>query len=192
MIFKYNKRGECPSAPASPDLRTLQIHSSPLPFPAGRHACTPVVALFFMLFFLYSACVPAEETAQKKLPVKEFEITTQNGKKLTVKTELARSNEERQRGLMFRKQLADGEAMLFIFDQDKILSFWMKDTFIPLSIAYISKDGTIAEIHDMAAFDQSAVQSSRSLRYALEVPQGWFSREGITTGDTIHIVLDPL
>jgi uncharacterized membrane protein (UPF0127 family) len=77
--------------------------------------------------------------------------------------------------------------MFFVFETDRILSFWMKDTLIPLSIAFIAYDGRILEIHDMEAHSLRAVQSSRSARYALEVPQGWFARAGIGAGDTVSL-----
>jgi uncharacterized membrane protein (UPF0127 family) len=87
---------------------------------------------------------------------------------------------------MYRKQLPDGEGMLFIFERDEALSFWMKNTIIPLSIAFIASDGRITEIKDMRPRDLNAVKSSRSVRYALEAPQGWFTRAGISPGDTVR------
>jgi uncharacterized membrane protein (UPF0127 family) len=86
---------------------------------------------------------------------------------------------------MWRRSLAEGEGMLFVFDRDQILSFWMKNTIIPLSIAYIAADGRILEIHDMEPRNLSPVQSGRSARYALEVNRGWFTRMGITAGDVL-------
>jgi uncharacterized membrane protein (UPF0127 family) len=88
---------------------------------------------------------------------------------------------------MHRERLPDGEGMLFVFDRDQQLSLWMKDTTIPLSIAFIASDGRITEIKDMYPLDQSTVRSSRSVRYALEVPQGWFGRAGVQTGDVVKI-----
>jgi uncharacterized membrane protein (UPF0127 family) len=86
---------------------------------------------------------------------------------------------------MHRRNLPDGEGMLFVFERDQILSFWMKNTFIPLSIAFIASDGRIIDIRDMEPQSLSAVKSTRSVRYALEVPQGWFTRQGIREGDRI-------
>jgi uncharacterized membrane protein (UPF0127 family) len=63
----------------------------------------------------------------------------------------------------------------------------MKNTLIPLSIAYITSDGRITEIRDMYPLDENSVHSSRSVRYALEVPQGWFARAGIRAGDVVRI-----
>ena len=119
---------------------------------------------------------------QTGLETKTIGITSGNGQ-ITVEAELARTETERNTGLMFRTELVDGKGMLFIFDRDEVLSFWMKNTIIPLSIAYISYDGTIIDIRDMYPNDTTSVSSSRSVRYALEVPQNWFARVGIKAGD---------
>jgi uncharacterized membrane protein (UPF0127 family) len=86
---------------------------------------------------------------------------------------------------MFRKKLEDGKGMLFVFDREQILSFWMRNTLIPLSIAYIRSDGSILEIRDMVPLDENSVRSSRSVRYALEAPRGWFDRAGIKPEDRL-------
>ena len=104
-----------------------------------------------------------------------------------VKVEIAAEPEERNQGLMYRQKLPDGEGMLFIFDYDQILSFWMKNTYIPLSIAFITFDGRIIDILDMYPHDLNSVMSSRSARYALEVPQGWFLRAGVRLGDIVKV-----
>ena len=78
--------------------------------------------------------------------------------------------------------------MLFVFEYDQILSFWMKNTPTALSIAYITSDGYIKNIFDMQPFSLSSVVSTGYVRYALEVPKGWFEKVGIKTGD--KIILD--
>ncbi len=103
----------------------------------------------------------------------------------TYQVEVARSEEERRKGLMGRDSLGRFEGMLFVFQRDQQLSFWMKDTSIPLSIAYISADGTIRSIHDLEPHSRRSVSSSRAVRYALELPRGGFTRSGATVGDTI-------
>jgi uncharacterized protein len=99
--------------------------------------------------------------------------------------EIAATETERERGLMFRTSLADGKGMLFIFDKDQQLAFWMKNTKIPLSLAYISSDGTIRQIVDLEPESLASVQAERSVRYALEVPRGWFGRAGVKVGDKV-------
>jgi len=141
----------------------------------------------FALFLLFpgSDAARAGEKAQARLPVRVITIERADGSAETISAELARTEEEQARGLMFRKSLKDGEAMLFIFRYDKILAFWMKNTLIPLSVAYIGRDGVIREIHDMRPGNLSPVRSGRSLRYALEVPQGYFERKNIRPGDRL-------
>ena len=126
----------------------------------------------------------------QKLAAEDLFIERRDGERVAVRAEIARTEEELARGLMFRTALADGAGMLFVFRQDQMLSFWMENTLIPLSIAYISWNGKILEIHDMRPRDRTTIRSSRSARYALEVPQGWFDRAGITPGDVL--LLDPL
>jgi uncharacterized membrane protein (UPF0127 family) len=87
---------------------------------------------------------------------------------------------------MGRKELAEGQGMLFVFSRPQPMGFWMKDTLIPLSIAYLNAEGIIREIHDMAPLTENPVPSVfRDLVYALEVPQGWFAKNGILAGDKV-------
>ena len=104
-----------------------------------------------------------------------------------IRVEIARTDEERAKGLMYRTELPEGEGMIFIFEREQPLSFWMKNTLIPLSIAFIASNGRIIDIKDMEPLDLSSVPSSAPARYALEVPQGWFSRAGVNTGDIVRI-----
>ena len=101
--------------------------------------------------------------------------------------EVAATQSARARGLMHRKSLPENAAMLFVFDRDEQQSFWMENTEIPLSIAYISRAGEIREIYDMNPHSRRAVQSTHAVRYALEVNQGTFERLGITPGYVIKI-----
>ena len=101
---------------------------------------------------------------------------------------MARTQAEQEHGFMERKSIPDGTGMLFVYDYDHIMRFWMKNTPTPLSIAYIDRNGVIRDIFDMKPYSLADVTSTVSVRYALEVPQGWFSKVGITTGDTL--VLD--
>jgi uncharacterized membrane protein (UPF0127 family) len=87
---------------------------------------------------------------------------------------------------MEREEIPDGTGMLFVFDRDQILSFWMKNTPHPLSIAYIDSRGKIRNIYDMTPFSLASVVSTVSVRYALEVPQGWFEKVGVKVGDTVE------
>jgi|GEM_PF-403244 len=127
---------------------------------------------------------------EEKLAVREISIERGGQVAAVVKAEIAVSQEERAKGLMHRKSLGEGEGMLFVFERDEVLSFWMKNTYIPLSIAYITYDGRIIDILDMHPHDVNSVVSSRSARYALEVPQGWFTRAGVRIGDVVIVPSD--
>jgi hypothetical protein len=95
--------------------------------------------------------------------------------------------EDRALGLMFRRSLAPDSGMLFVFDSDDFQRFWMKNTLIPLSIAYITSDSLITDILEMAQLDTTTPYlSSKPVRYALEMNSGWFQSKGIKPGDTIR------
>ncbi len=129
----------------------------------------------FVLVCLFAGCSDADETVTITLGGEEFVL------------EIADSPEERQRGLMNRRSLGEDRGMLFVFSRDEKLSFWMKNTQIPLSIAYIAKDGTIKEIKEMEPHSLRPVESTYSVRYALEVNRGTFERLGIEPGDRIDL-----
>jgi uncharacterized membrane protein (UPF0127 family) len=137
--------------------------------------------VLFVLNTGFVACSP------QKLETAILHIERSDSVSVAITVEIARTEEERNNGLMHRKRLPDGEGMIFVFDRDEQVSFWMKNTLIPLSIAFIAADGRIMEIRDMYPLDLTSVQSSRSVRYALETPQGWFSRAGISVGDVADI-----
>lgn len=147
----------------------------------------------FKFFVIFAVCafVPFFVSCQNKkfnLSIKEIEILTSAGNSIFVKAEVAQKEEERNYGFMNRKNIPEGTGMLFVFEKDQVLSFWMKNTPHPLSIAYIDRTGKIQNIFDMTPFSLAPVKSTRSVRYALEVPQGWFEKNGIKTGD--KVVLD--
>jgi uncharacterized membrane protein (UPF0127 family) len=95
---------------------------------------------------------------------------------------VARSDEERALGLMHRRHLPQEEGMLFMCDSCAVQSFWMKDTPLPLSIAFLEEDGTILGIDDMEPHSLEGHGSGRPVRFVLEVNQGWFEDKGIAPG----------
>ena len=122
-----------------------------------------------------------------KLKTKTLSIATASGKAVTLAAEIADTPQTREKGYMFRKNIPDGTGMLFVFEEDRVLRFWMKNTPTPLSIAYIDYKGVIKDILDMKPFDLSDVSATGYVRYALEVPQGWFGRAGIKAGDKLSL-----
>ncbi len=115
--------------------------------------------------------------ASSGLPVIPIEI---EGHK--VKAEVAVSAAEQSRGLMYRRELGRDAGMLFVYEDARTLSFWMKNTFVPLSIAWIDADGVIVGIDDMHPQTRTAHRSPKPAMYALEVNQGWFEEHGIEAG----------
>lgn len=101
--------------------------------------------------------------------------------------EVARTDAERARGLMHRRTLGSREGMLFVFETDQHLTFWMKDTLVPLSIAFLSSEGRILQIEDMEPLSEKPVRSTRSARYALELPRGAFAEAGAAVGDSLWL-----
>lgn len=98
---------------------------------------------------------------------------------------VARGARDRARGLMHCRTLGDDEGMLFVSGQPEAQSYWMKDTPLALSIAFIDEDGTILQIEDMAPLSHAATESEHPVRHVLEVRQGWFAERGIRAGDRV-------
>jgi uncharacterized membrane protein (UPF0127 family) len=136
----------------------------------------------FLFFFLLAFCAPepwAEEGKKSLLPL------TIKGKNIRV--EVARTEKEKERGLMFRERLGKDEGMLFVYEGEGIRSFWMKNTRLPLSIAFIDKRGKIVDIQDMEPFSLQTYISAYPAKYALEMNRGWFKRNGIKVGHLVKI-----
>jgi uncharacterized membrane protein (UPF0127 family) len=109
--------------------------------------------------------------------------------KKEILVEVARTPEEQARGLMFRKNLPNDMGMLFIYSEEQRLSFWMKNTFIPLSIGFFDKNQALVDVQEMEPVKsemQSRIptyQSVKPAKYALEMPPGWFKKNKIRLGD---------
>jgi uncharacterized membrane protein (UPF0127 family) len=115
--------------------------------------------------------------AAEKLPEMELRI---NQHRLTA--EVASTAETRTTGLMHRFSLQPDHGMLFVFREAQPLAFWMKNTFVPLSIAFIDSNGRILNIEDMAPQTESTHPSRGAALYALEMKRGWFAEHGIPAG----------
>lgn len=137
------------------------------------------LAVLMMTVFGLAACTAEAEKLDEQVKLRVGNET------FTV--EVARTPEQRQRGLMHRSSIGEKEGMFFVFERDQHLSFWMKNTEIPLSIAYISKDGEIREIHELEPHSKRSVESSHAVRYALELPRGAFVRADAEVGDRIEL-----
>lgn len=127
------------------------------------------------------ACSGRGETSEPELPTASIRV---GNDELTV--EVAATAAHRGRGLMFREKLPEDRGMLFIFPDERVLEFWMRNTKIPLSIAFADASGQIVRIADLEPFLEMPVSSGALARYALEVNRGWFERRGIQSGDAIR------
>jgi len=145
--------------------------------------CLFCLCFFNSVSFSSLAEIPGEA---KKFDFKQAKVEI-NGQKLNV--ELADNWELRAQGLQFRTELCDDCGMLFRFDRTRKISMWMKNTLIPLDVAFFTKDGTIIDIRQMQPLDLTSVPSSKPVYYALEMNQNWFASNGIKEGDMIKVYL---
>jgi uncharacterized protein len=134
----------------------------------------------FSAFVLLAHAPVALAQVNKDLPVVELKI-----KNHKLKVEVAADANSRTVGLMNRFSLAPDSGMLFVFPQSEQLGFWMKNTFIPLSIAYVDTKGVILNIVDMKPKDESTHPSKGPAMFAIEMKQGWFKDKDIVAGDKV-------
>ncbi len=136
-----------------------------------------LVLVLLVVFFSFS-CKKSDVLRTQDIKINQWKITV----------EIADTRETQEKGLMGRESLDEDKGMLFVYDRDSRKSFWMKNTKIPISLAYIATDGTIREIYDMEPLSTRIVESRYSVRYVLEVNQGAFQRHGIKEGDKVEFI----
>jgi uncharacterized membrane protein (UPF0127 family) len=126
------------------------------------------------------------------LPTPSVVIQADTGDRIMAVVEVADTEQKRETGLMYRKSLDPDAGMIFVWQQPVLDSFWMKNTDIPLSLAFIGANGSIQEIQDMAPQTETLHTPIQPYLYALEVNQGFFSRNGIVPGDRVTLHLTPV
>lgn len=140
------------------------------------------------IFLLTSALLIISGESLCELKRCNLKIPDSSGREVRLDVEIAATESSRQKGLMYRMSLPANSGMLFVFEKDKRLSFWMKNTYIPLDIAFIDANGVITDILQMQPLDTSVFyNSSAEVRYALEVNQWWFQKHGIKPGTKIGL-----
>lgn len=102
-----------------------------------------------------------------------------------IDAQVAASAQERQIGLMFRREMPQHEGMLFVFEQPATQCFWMKNTQLPLTAAFVANDGSIVNLADMKPMTEDSHCSARPVRFVLEMNQGWFARKGLKAGSRL-------
>jgi len=147
---------------------------------AMHNALRPTVLLAAAaLALLASTCGPAgaQARAQPTLPAAKLTAGIH-----VITAEVAATDQARAIGLMHRERLAPNHGMLFVFEGKAQQCFWMRNTIVPLTIAFIEDDGTILQLADMAPKSEVSHCSQRPVRYALEMEQGWFGKRGVAPG----------
>ena len=149
--------------------------------PAMRHTLGYLALAAAALAGTVATALPAQAQPAAEQPQRLQAITLGAGMH-NIRAELAISPEQRQKGLMYRRDLASHEGMLFVFEEPQPQCFWMRNTPTPLTIAFVADDGNIVNLADMKPFDESSHCSTLPVRYVLEMNQGWFAKRGIKAG----------
>jgi uncharacterized membrane protein (UPF0127 family) len=132
---------------------------------------------------------PPEKSRGSSEPLRTLTIEASGGEEVEVQVEIADAPDEQAMGLMNRTALGEGRGMLFVFPSEEERSFWMKNTLIPLSIAYIDAEARIVDIQDMKALDDDPPHyvSAKPALYALEVNKGFFDERDVNVGDRVRL-----
>ena len=141
----------------------------------------PALRLAPLLAGLLLVCLPLGSLAQGEPQTRLARIKVGAGMHL-IDTQLAQTPEQRQIGLMWRKDLPQNEGMLFIFEQPSVQCFWMRNTLTALTAAFVDEDGTIVNLEDMKPQTDDSHCSAKPVRFVLEMNQGWFKKRGIQAG----------
>ena len=140
----------------------------------------PFISKILTLALLGSSCAWAQEGPQ--LNLNRIKISAGMHQ---IDTQLAMNPEQRQIGLMNRPNMPTHEGMLFVFDDPGVQCFWMKNTLLPLTAAFVDDDGTIVNLEDMKPQTLGSHCSKKPVRYVLEMNQGWFAKRGIKAGSKL-------
>jgi uncharacterized membrane protein (UPF0127 family) len=146
-----------------------------------RPALGHLVLLLAALAGAATATLAAQAQPAAEQPQRLQAITLGAGMH-NIRAELAITPEQRQKGLMYRRDLASHEGMLFVFEEPQPQCFWMRNTPTALTIAFVADDGSIVNLADMKPFDESSHCSTQPVRYVLEMNQGWFAKRNLKPG----------
>ena len=131
----------------------------------------------YLLSFSFALSAGAQGVPQTQLP-----RATLNAGMHLIQVQLAQDFEQRQIGLMWRKEMPQNEGMLFVFDQPAVQCFWMRNTLLPLTAAFVLDDGSIVNLADMKPMNDDSHCSKKPVRFVLEMNQGWFAKRNIQAG----------
>lgn len=158
-----------------------QHRRTPLPTGVGRlHAWAGVATVAAALAAPGAAAQQQAQRPQLDLPRVELRAGMHR-----IDAQVAQSFTQRQTGLMFRQEMPDHEGMLFVFEQPAMQCFWMRNTLLPLTAAFVADDGSIVNLADMQPRSEASHCSTQPVRYVLEMHQGWFAKRGLKAGSKL-------
>jgi uncharacterized protein len=132
--------------------------------------------------FLTASLICASLASLAQMPQMQLQRTTLAAGMFQITAQVAQTPEQREIGLMFRAEMPQPEGMLFIFENPSQQCFWMKNTLLPLTAAFIADDGVIVNLVDMQPQTLNSHCSAKPVRFVLEMNQGWFAKKGIKAG----------
>ena len=153
--------------------------STALRQPLRRPALALAAGLLALLGAALAPQVRAEDQPQPQLQLPRTEL---RAGMFRIDAQVAQTFNERQTGLMHRKEMPAHEGMLFVFEQPGRQCFWMKNTLLPLTAAFVADDGTIVNLADMQPLSEASHCSAQPVRYVLEMNQGWFAHKNLKAG----------
>lgn len=155
----------------------------PCPYDRETFKGIPMKKMLPLLLSVLFSVFPLQAAPKAQLDLPKATLTLGTN---SLNAQIAADDASRELGLMSRTNLGTDEAMVFVFPKPRSVTFWMKDTPLPLSIAYVGRSGMIYEIHDMKPFDETPIPSaSSSVIFAIETPLGWFEKHGVMAGSTV-------
>jgi uncharacterized protein len=152
---------------------------------------TLIRPMLLVLAALALAAAGFVHLAQARQETPHAIFTTASGSEVRLNLEVADTPEKQTRGLMDRESMPEDQGMVFVFERVGRVGFWMQNTYIPLSIAFVDESGRIVDILDMQPLTTNINVPSADYKYAIEVNQGYFARNGIQIGDTVRFHLNP-
>jgi len=145
-----------------------------------RMMMKPIYSTAVAVLLLVPALAMGQDEPQTQLPHTTLTVGIHQ-----IDTQVAATSEQREIGLMFRKNMPQHEGMLFVFESPSRLCFWMKNTLLPLTAAFIAEDGTIVNLENMKPLTTDSHCSAKPVRFVLEMNQGWFAKKGVKAGSKI-------
>ena len=154
--------------------------------PSSRLRCVSVARYRSLSLALLLGLPALAQDAPQGQPQMNLARTELSAGMHRIHAQVAQSPREKEIGLMFRKEMPANEGMLFVFERPSTQCFWMKNTLLPLTAAFVADDGTIVNLADMQPMTETSHCSKKPVRYVLEMNQGWFKQKGIAEGTQLR------